>query len=90
MMTFRHLLAILLLPFTVVVLVPTWLLTSWAEADTRWTYLWAPGAVLFALGLALFAWCVGLFGRVGQGPLHPGTRRRSWLRWAPTNTCAIR
>jgi len=75
MMTFRHLLAVLLLPFTVVVLVPTWLLTSWAEADTRWTYLWALGAALFALGLALFAWCVGLFGRVGQGTLAP---------WDPT------
>jgi protein-S-isoprenylcysteine O-methyltransferase Ste14 len=75
MMTFRHLLAVLLLPFTVVVLVPTWLLTSWAEADTRWTYLWGLGAALFALGLALFAWCVGLFGRVGQGTLAP---------WDPT------
>ena len=37
MMIVRHLLAVLLLPFTVVVAVPYWLLNSWAEIDTRWT-----------------------------------------------------
>src|SRR4051812_3514670 len=32
----RHLLAILLLPFMVVVVIPRWLLTNWAARDTRW------------------------------------------------------
>jgi len=75
MMIVRHLLAVLLLPFTVVVAVPYWLLNSWAEIDTRWTLLWPLGMALFACGLVLFGWCVGLFGRIGQGTLAP---------WDPT------
>jgi protein-S-isoprenylcysteine O-methyltransferase Ste14 len=71
----RHLLAIALLPFVVVVVVPYWLLASYAAADTRWSGLWVVGLALFACGLALFAWCVGLFARVGQGTLAP---------WDPT------
>ena len=75
MMIVRHLLAVLLLPFTVVVAVPYWLLNSWAGADTRWTLLWPLGMALFACGLVLFGWCVSLFGRIGQGTLAP---------WDPT------
>jgi protein-S-isoprenylcysteine O-methyltransferase Ste14 len=71
----RHLLAIALLPFVAVVAVPYWLLTSFADADTRWSGLSAVGITVFACGLALFAWCVSLFARVGQGTLAP---------WDPT------
>ncbi|MBW3569922.1 MAG: isoprenylcysteine carboxylmethyltransferase family protein [Gemmatimonadetes bacterium] len=76
----RHLLSILLLPFTVVVVVPWWLLgTADASAGSGTPALaWlsrAPGAVLFAAGFALFAWCVALFARVGRGTLAP---------WDPT------
>jgi protein-S-isoprenylcysteine O-methyltransferase Ste14 len=78
----RHLLAILLLPFTVVVVVPTWLLTSRAATDTRWDShscaVWiagATGGLVFLAGFLLFAWCVSLFARVGQGTLAP---------WDPT------
>ena len=71
----RHLLAIALLPFVAVVAVPWWLLASYAAVDTRWSGLWLLGAVLVACGLALFAWCVSLFARVGQGTLAP---------WDPT------
>lgn len=77
----RHLLAVLLLPFMVVVMVPRWLLRSYGAADG-----WggtaaldgvsrAGGAVVFAVGFALFAWCVLLFARVGRGTLAP---------WDPT------
>lgn len=71
----RHLLAIAALPFVAVVLVPYWLLASYAAVDTRWTGLWGLGALVFACGLALSAWCIRLFGRVGQGTLAP---------WDPT------
>src|SRR5687767_6552499 len=78
----RHLLSILLLPFVVVVIVPRWLLTSWADTDSRWPAgsAWeiaghVGGGLLFTAGLALFAWCVILFAKVGHGTLAP---------WDPT------
>jgi len=78
----RHLLSILLLPFVVVVIIPRWLLRAWSASDTRWvggTVAAAAahigGMVLFLAGFALFAWCVSLFARVGQGTLAP---------WDPT------
>ncbi|MFL5528533.1 MAG: methyltransferase family protein [Gemmatimonadaceae bacterium] len=82
-MTFlRHLLAILLLPFVMVVLVPRWLLRAWSASDTRWvggTMAAATahivGALIFLIGFALFAWCITLFGRIGKGTLAP---------WDPT------
>ena len=78
----RHLMAILLLPFLVVVVVPYELLNTFAAGDTRWDdgslIVWLPrsaGVVLLVIGLALFGWCVSLFARVGQGTLAP---------WDPT------
>jgi protein-S-isoprenylcysteine O-methyltransferase Ste14 len=81
-MTLRHLLSILLLPFVVVVIIPRWLLRAWSVWDTRWVDGTVPaafahiaGIVVFICGFALFAWCVSLFARVGQGTLAP---------WDPT------
>ncbi len=78
----RHTLSILLLPFMVVVVMPAWLLHSFAAGDTRWAgsaWLswggWILGVSLVLAGLGLFAWCVSLFARVGQGTLAP---------WDPT------
>jgi len=77
----RHLLSILLLPFVMVVVVPRWIALGERAADTRWqagAAAWmgnAAGALLFVAGFALFAWCVSLFARVGQGTLAP---------WDPT------
>jgi len=78
----RHLLSILLLPFVVVVIVPRWLLRAWSASDTRWVdgtvaaaFGHIAGVVLFLCGFALFAWCVSLFARVGEGTLAP---------WDPT------
>lgn len=78
----RHLLAILLLPFVMAVVVPRWIAVSRAASDTRragdaplaWPGRGA-GALLLLAGFGLFAWCVALFGRVGQGTLAP---------WDPT------
>jgi len=78
----RHLLAILLLPFMVVVVIPRWLLRDWALSDTHWAVQTpaelvarVAGAAIFLGGFALFTWCVTLFGRVGDGTLAP---------WDPT------
>jgi len=76
----RHLLAILLLPFVVVVVVPRWLLADagpggWGAGAAVDALSRAAGAVVFATGFALFAWCVSLFARVGRGTLAP---------WDPT------
>ena len=74
----RHVLAILMLPFVVVVLVPRWLLAgSGLQATTGGMHFTASvlGAVVFLAGFSLFAWCVALFARVGQGTLAP---------WDPT------
>jgi protein-S-isoprenylcysteine O-methyltransferase Ste14 len=78
----RHLLSVILLPFLAVVVMPYWLLHSFADRDTRWQdaalLVWLPrlaGVVLLVLGLGLFGWCLRLFARVGRGTLAP---------WDPT------
>ena len=81
-MMLRHLIAILLLPFVVVLIVPRWLLSAWSMSDTRWidgtvtaSLGHLAGIVVFLAGFGLFAWCVSLFARAGQGTLAP---------WDPT------
>jgi protein-S-isoprenylcysteine O-methyltransferase Ste14 len=83
LMKLRHLLSSLLLPFVVVVIIPYWLLTTFAASDTRWgdgSLIWwlfrSVGTVSIIVGLVLFSWCVSLFARVGQGTLAP---------WDPTH-----
>ena len=81
LMLLRHLLSIVLLPVMMAGVVPRWLLRGFRDVDTRW--LPGPlgvagralGVALLVAGLALFAWCVTLFARVGQGTLAP---------WDPT------
>ncbi len=82
MMVLRHLLAILLLPFVMAVIVPRWLLRTYASSDTRWASETAAalaghvsGVVVVLTGFALFAWCLSLFARIGKGTLAP---------WDPT------
>ena len=86
----RHLLSIFVLPFLVVVVVPYWLLTTFAAGDTRWVggspIVWLPrsaGAVLVAAGLALFVWCVRLFATVGKGTLAPWDPARNLVAVGP-------
>lgn len=82
----RHLAAILLLPFVVTVLVPGWLMETRsgfvgvlpAELPASRAVALAThvaGGTLLVAGVALFAWCVLLFARIGQGTLAP---------WDPT------
>lgn len=83
----RHLLAILLLPVVMTVLVPRWILGAELplprEIRTPFPVallLRAGGALLLLGGVALFAWCVALFARVGKGTLAP---------WDPTRRLVV-
>lgn len=83
----RHLLAILLLPFMVVIVMPMWLFNSFANIDTRWagssSLMWTgliAGALFVWIGLMLFVLCVNLFALFGQGTLAP---------WDPTQKLVI-
>jgi protein-S-isoprenylcysteine O-methyltransferase Ste14 len=82
-MILRHLLAILILPFTVVAIIPYWLLSTFAAQEPRWSnnpLEWPAhilGLLIFAAGFALLLWCVILFARVGRGTLAP---------WDPTQS----
>jgi protein-S-isoprenylcysteine O-methyltransferase Ste14 len=68
-----------LLPFTVAVVVPGILL--WRNgADLGAWPLALAGLVLVALGLALVAWTVALFARIGRGTLAP---------WDPTSRLVV-
>ena len=89
-MILRHLLAILFLPFVAAVVVPLWLLRSFAAADTRWQeslpIVWLPrsaGAALLVVGFALFCSCVVLFARVGRGTLAPWDPTRRLVAMGP-------
>lgn len=86
-MLLRHLLAILILPFMVVVMIPRWLLRGYSASDTRWIDGTIPaaaahiiGALAFLAGFALFAWCISLFARIGKGTLAP---------WDPTQRLVV-
>ena len=71
-------------------MVPYWLLTSWADVDTRWGNLsvleWLPrfvGIGLLAGGLLLFSWCVRLFAQIGRGTLAPWDPTRKLVAVGP-------
>lgn len=72
----RHLLAILVLPFTVVFLVPRWLIDTYGAA-TEWANLTYSiiggivGAAFLLAGFVLFVWCLYLFAARGKGTLAP-------------------
>jgi protein-S-isoprenylcysteine O-methyltransferase Ste14 len=88
-MVLRHLLAILILPFMVVVVIPSWLLRAYAKSDTSWPTGAAhalgdvAGLVIFLAGFALFAWCLSLFARIGEGTLAPWDPTRRMVAVGP-------
>ena len=86
----RHVLSILVLPFTVVVLLPWWLLSRfpapgplWPVATPLFRVAWPLAAACLLLGLGLFAWTVSLFARVGQGTLAPWDPTRKLVAVGP-------
>jgi hypothetical protein len=78
-----------LLPGTVTVVIPAlivWLGGAHIEPVTA-----AIGGALILIGLALVAWTVALFVRVGRGARsHRGSRRRSSSSAGRTATCGTR
>jgi protein-S-isoprenylcysteine O-methyltransferase Ste14 len=86
----RHLLAIVLLPFLVVVGVPYWLITALSASDTRWSEGWflawplqVGSAITIALGFTLLSWCMSLFAKIGQGTLAPWDPTRNLVSSGP-------
>ena len=78
MQLLRHLLSIFLLPFTVTVLVPAWLVRSAGGARLGWrlpgagrAIVVAAGALLVLGGLAMLARTIALFATRGRGTLAP-------------------
>lgn len=85
--TMRHILAILLLPFMAVIVLPAWLSHTFEGYDTRWvgmtTLAWTgyiAGVLFVWLGFTLFVWCVNIFVIIGQGTLAP---------WDPTRKLVV-
>lgn len=74
----RHLLSIVLLPMTVIIIVPGLILTVW-EKGSVFSRISSPffglgklaSVVLILMGFALFAWCETMFARIGRGTLAP-------------------
>ena len=91
----RHLLAILILPFTVVVLIPIWIAQRYAMApelgpSASGVTLQLVGVALGAIGLALFVSSLRRFATEGHGRSRPGTRHAHWSCADPTGSFAIR
>ena len=75
-MLLRHLLAIAILPFTVVVLIPVWIaqsnaITPGLGSSAALVALQVAGAALGAVGLALFSASLRRFVSEGEGTLAP-------------------
>lgn len=89
-MALRHILSILILPFTVTVLVPYWLTGAFAAIDSKWErgsamvfVIEAVGLLIILAGLCLFTWCVALFWRIGKGTLAPWDPTRKLVAAGP-------
>jgi protein-S-isoprenylcysteine O-methyltransferase Ste14 len=75
-MILRHLLAVAILPFTVAVLVPVWIarrygMTAAAGSSVAQALVQSFGALLGAIGLALFVSSLRRFAAEGNGTLAP-------------------
>ena len=79
MSVWHHVRAVLLLPFTVTVVVPGIVLWRTGVEVSAWP-LAVAGAALISLGLALLAWTLALFARIGRGTLSP---------WDPTTRLVV-
>ncbi len=70
MSAWRHVRAVALLPVVVTLVLPG--IIVWRSGSASFHWLRAlPGLLLVVLGLALVAWTVALFVRVGRGTLAP-------------------
>ena len=76
-MLVRHLFSIVVLPVTMTILIPRWLLAQygmramWQADSAAGVIARIAGGVSFLVGLALFSWCLYLFAARGKGTLAP-------------------
>jgi protein-S-isoprenylcysteine O-methyltransferase Ste14 len=87
-MIFRHLLSITILPFTVTVLVPWWLIDSsgmmiTAPREPAEIALAGLGVILLAIGLLLFGTSLRRFASDGEGTLAPWDPPRKFVVTGP-------
>jgi len=83
-MIVRHLLSILLLPSMVIVVIPYWIIADNPNtAGASSWFLQVAGVALFIAAFALFAWCLALFARLGQGTLAPWDPTRKMVAAGP-------
>jgi protein-S-isoprenylcysteine O-methyltransferase Ste14 len=82
----RHILAVLILPTSVIVLIPLWIgrryavNPSWPATWLEWIIVFA-GSFILAVGLALFGASLHLFATEGRGTLAP---------WDPPRRLVVR
>ena len=86
----RHFLSIILLPVLAMVVMPYWLITTFATDHTYWSNnalialtSRSLGMLFFIIGFVLFIWCVSLFAKVGQGTLAPWDPTRNLVAIGP-------
>ncbi|HEY0242450.1 MAG TPA: methyltransferase, partial [Gemmatimonadaceae bacterium] len=76
-MLVRHLFSIVVLPVTMTILIPRWLLAGygmraiWQADSTIGVIGRIAGGFIFLAGFALFSWCLYLFAARGKGTLAP-------------------
>jgi protein-S-isoprenylcysteine O-methyltransferase Ste14 len=87
MSAWRHARAIVLLPGTVIVVVPTLIVIAGGGPNIGWglggvlaVLVAMVGLTLIAAGLALWVWTLGLFARIGKGTL---------ASWDPTRRLVV-
>jgi protein-S-isoprenylcysteine O-methyltransferase Ste14 len=88
MMILRHLVAVAVLPFTVAVLVPTWIARSYGveprlDLSAGPLLLESAGIALLGLGLALFVASLWRFASDGRGTLAPWDPPRLFVVQGP-------
>ena len=76
-MLVRHLFAIVVLPVTMTIMIPRWIVAGygvrpmWPANSAIGTIALLAGAICFLTGLVLFSWCLYLFAARGKGTLAP-------------------
>jgi protein-S-isoprenylcysteine O-methyltransferase Ste14 len=71
MLAVRSLLFALLIPGTLVVLIPRWIVSSSRNGVNRWGTLQFVGLLAIVVGGSMLAWCIWDFARKGRGTLAP-------------------
>jgi len=86
-MVTRHIRDIIILPVTVLIVVPWWLFQYSPENIPGYFTIKILSFILFILGLSLFAWTVYLFQKIGRGTLAPWSPKSKLVTNGPYRVC---